>query len=242
MNPRKVVVASVLVAAIALVTAVAFAQEHGGGGHAAPAGEHGVVPGKAVNDHGEHGGAHAGGGHHGPAPINWTDIGDKSRPAYLALVINVGLLFALYYTLGKKPIVEALKQRRINVGKEIDEAQKMLAEAKERAKKYQGDLGNAEADAETARNALLAAGQGEVERLLREAAEKAERMKRDAERLVDQERKQVRSELHTETVELALDEAKKVLQRAVSPEDHARLADDLLAELSRHPSATRGAS
>lgn len=177
--------------------------------------------------------------HHGPDPINWTDISDKRRPAFIALLVNFGLLAALYFYLGRKPITEGLKQRRINIGKDIEEARKMLDEAKERAKKYQADLKNADADAATAKAALITAGKGEIERLLLETEERAERMKRDAERLVEQERKQLQQDLLIETVNLAVDQAQKLLERGSTPEDHARLANELLQELARKPAAPR---
>jgi F0F1-type ATP synthase membrane subunit b/b' len=178
-------------------------------------------------------------GHHGPAPINWTDLSDKSRPAFIALLINFGLLAGLYYTLAKKPVVEGLKQRRVNIGKDIDDARKMLDEAKERAKKYQADLKNADADAATAKATLVSSGKGEMERLLVDTEERAERMKRDAERLIEQERKQLEHDLLLETIEAAVSQAHKVLERSATPEDHARLANELLAELARKPAAPR---
>jgi F-type H+-transporting ATPase subunit b len=159
----------------------------------------------------------------------------------VALLINFGLLAGLYYTMGRKPIAEALKQRKVTIGKEIEDAQELLREALERANKYQSDLKNVDADAAMAKGSLLAAGKGEVERLLEDANEKAERMKRDAERLVEQERKQVHEDLVRETVELAVIEARKVLERTVTPEDHARLAEDLLGDLALKP-GTRAAS
>jgi F-type H+-transporting ATPase subunit b len=204
-------------------------------GHSDP---HAAAPHDAHAEGKGHAAGH-GGGHHGPADINWTDLSDKSRPALIALIVNFGLLVALYYTLGKKPIAEGLKQRRINIGKDIEEARKMLDEAKERAKKYQADLKNADTDAATAKAALVTAGKGEVERLISETEERGERMKRDAERLVEQERKQLQQDLHVETVELAVTQAQKILERSATPEDHARLANELLAELQRKPAATR---
>jgi F-type H+-transporting ATPase subunit b len=179
--------------------------------------------------------------HHGPAPINWTDLGDTHRPAFIALLVNFGLLVGLYYTLGKKPIAEGLKQRRVTIGKDIEEAKKMLAEASERAEKYQADLKNADADAATAKAGLVASAKGEVEHVLSEAAERAERMKRDADRLIDQERKQLRQDLLMETIDRSVTEAEKLLQNSTTAEDHARLADDLLGELAKIPAA-RGAA
>jgi F0F1-type ATP synthase membrane subunit b/b' len=230
---RKVFFAAVLAALFASATALAAAQEH-----EAPAeiGEHASA---------EHGGAeHEGaeGGHHELPALNWTDIFDKKRPAVIALFINFGLLAGLYYTLGKKPIAEALKQRRTTIAKDIDDARKRYAEAKERAKKYQGDLENADADANTAKTALISAGKGEVERQLADAKEKAERMKRDAARLVEQEQKQLQQDLHREAVERAVTEAMTVLERSVTADDHARFAQELLAELSKRPGASGAVS
>jgi F0F1-type ATP synthase membrane subunit b/b' len=205
---------------------------------------HGPAEPAASGGHADHGAPHSdthtpGAEHHGPEPMNWFDLSDKHRPAFVALLVNFGLLAAIYYTLGKKPIAEGLKQRRINIGKDIEEAQKLLKEAKVLAKKYQADLKNAEADALTAKTGLVAIGKGEVERQLTEAEERAERMKRDAARLVEQEKKQLHQDLLVETVNLAVTQAHRLLERSTTPEDHARLANELLAELARKPAAAR---
>lgn len=231
---KKIVFAAAFAAIVGSATGIAVAQEHGSAEQGAN--EHAAAePGAQSGEHraavGEHG------GHHGPEPINWTDIWDKRRPAFVAIVVNFGILAGLYYALGKKPIAAGLKQRRITIGKDIEDAQKLLAEAKERAAKYQGDLKNVDADAATAKATLVAAGKGEAERAIQDAEERADRMKRDAERLVDQERKQLLVDLQRETVDLAVAEAAKLLEKTVTPQDHARLADELLAELARRPAA-----
>lgn len=228
------------------VTAAAFAQDqhHASDPHHpvkadSPGSHPDQVPNPGVHDK-EHNVTGHEAAHHGPEAINWTDIEDHHRPAYIALVVNFGVLIVGYYLLGKKPVSEALKQRRATIGKAIEDAQAMLGEAKERAKKYQADLKNADTDAADAKAALIAAGKGEVERNLLEANEKADRMKRDADRLVDQERKQVQHDLLKETIELAVKEAAKTLEKTVTAEDHARLADDLLKELAAKPAAAGG--
>jgi len=62
-------------------------------------------------------------------------------------------------------------------------------------------------------------------------------MKREADRLVDQERNAVHAQLLAETIELAGREASAILQKSVTADDHARLAQDLLLELARRPAA-----
>lgn len=270
-NRMRLVLASFVVAVVALTTVLAFARDanqHGQGtdtngnatgtppnvGHA-PTG-HSPTTGTVAqpDSHDPNGGGaqsgghrseagsdHAGGAHHGPEAINWTDIFDKKRPAVIALVINFGVLMTLYYMLGKKPVAAALQQRRVTIGKDIEEAQALLDEANERAKKYQSELSTADADASTAKASLISSGKGEVDRLIGEAQERADRMKRDADRLVEQERKQVQLDLLSETVERAVQEASRILAKSVTADDHARLADDLLAELARRPGAIRKA-
>jgi F-type H+-transporting ATPase subunit b len=232
----RAIIAAVLAVLSTCLTLPAFAQEHG------EHGEHAAQPGHAAPEHegagAEHGAAHAG-GHHAIPDINWTDIFDKERPAFIALVVNFGILAAAYYMLGKKPVTEGLKRRRVSIGQDIEDARKMLEEAKDRAKKYQADLKNADTDAATAKEGLIAAGKGEVERMIADAEERGERMKRDAERLVEQERKQVAQDLQIETINIAMTHAQKLLERSVTPEDHTRLANELLAELQKKPAATR---
>ena len=217
----------------------------GGGGHGTgTGGGGGANRGEPARDQhgpaGEHDPVHADehGGHHGPEAINWTDVLDKKKPALAAVVINLGILLTLYYWLGKKPVADALKQRRVNIGKDIDDAERMLKEAEERAKLHQASLTNIEGDAKTAQAALVAAGEGEVQRMLAEAEERSARMKRDAERLVEQERKQMRQDLLMETIALAADTAEATLKANATAKDHERLAEELLAELTKVPAAT----
>lgn len=213
----------------------------GGANHGEPAREHGP-DGDHDKTHPDPAAQHHAGGAHHLEGINWTDVLDKKKPAFAALVINLGILLTLYYWLGKKPVAEALKQRRVNIGKDIDDAERMLKEAEERAKLHQASLKNVEADAETAQTALVTAGKGEVQRMLEDAQERSQRMKRDAERLVEQERKQMRQDLLVETIELAAGSAESMLRKQATPQDHERLAEELLSELSKMPAAARGAA
>lgn len=199
----------------------AFAQHEGApAAHEAKPGEHGAG----------HEAGHGAG--HGPAPMNIADFGNKTTPPYVALLVNFGLLAFMYYSLGKKPVAEALKQRKEDIGKEIEEAQKLLADAIARGKGARKKLKTIDEDKKSAREALVETGEGERDKLVREAEEKAERMGRDASFLVDQEAKQLRLDLTKETVENAVAHAESLLKGAVTQADHERLAEEFLAELA----------
>jgi F-type H+-transporting ATPase subunit b len=244
---RLVLLAMTLVTAWS-VWALAQNAKHGGAlpghqgapvGHPAPpaprAGEHPAEATSSAHQEHEEG--------EGPASINWTEFGGETPP-YIAMLINFGILAAGYYLLGKRPVAAALQDRRTSIAKEIEEAQRMKAEAEGRAKVYQAKLESLEQEVHTAREGLIRAGEAERDRIVAEAEAKAERMRKDAEFLVAQELKQIRQDLLHDTVEAAVTAAEELLRRRVTAADHERLAEDYLADLGakRGPQETAGAA
>jgi F-type H+-transporting ATPase subunit b len=208
------------------------------GDHVAPAGGGADHGGEHAAEHGEHGG-------HGPKPMNWVDFGNKEQAPYVSQLINFAVLLAIFYFVGKKPVMEGLKARRASVAKEIEEAQRMKKEADARAKMYQAKLDSLEEELATTKAALVEAGKGERDRIIKEAEEKAERMARDAKEQIVQEAKQMQQDLVRDTVEIAMAAAEELLRQKITPADHERLADEFLASLGK-PAASisppRGAS
>jgi F-type H+-transporting ATPase subunit b len=147
------------------------------------------------------------------------------------MLVNFGILVAGYYLVGKKPIAAGLQGRRDRISKEIDEAQKMRLEAEVRAKTYQAKLEKLDEELVTMREALVQGGQAERDRIVSEASAKADRMRKDAAFLIEQEAKQVRVELQRETVLAAVAAAEELLKKRITPADQERLAEDYLADL-----------
>lgn len=204
------------------------------GPHDAHGGNHGPTPhAQAAAEEGEH----AQHGHWPPPPINWTDFSNKSQPPFVAMAINFALLVGIYYAFGKKPIAAGLQARRDNVAKEIEEANRIKKEAEDRAKMYQAKLARLEDELQTARQALIEAGQGERERIVREAEEKAARMRRDADMRIEQEMKQMRQDIWREAVEQAVTAAEDLLKKRVTQADQERLAEQYLTELAQEQKA-----
>src|SRR5262245_36682847 len=100
----------------------------------------------------------------------------------------------------------------------------MKEEAEERARMYQAQLERLEEDQNLAVRALVEAGEGERERIVREAEEKAARMQKDAQFLIEQEMKQIRHDLTREAVEAAVRAAEELLRKRVTAADQERLA------------------
>jgi len=169
---------------------------------------------------------------HAPKPVNWIDLSNKAQPPYAFMFVNLLVLLGIYYKYGKGPISEGLKSRRATVAREIEEAKRMQQEAEARAAKYQEKLSHLEAELSETRASLKAAGEGERDRLVREAEEKAARMEKDAAFLVEQELKTLRADLTREAVEIAVAAAEELLRKRITSSDQERLAEDYLAQLA----------
>lgn len=222
-------------AAFSLISAVSYAQPTTHHSAASPmklaAEKNGETPenasGEEASEEGE--------GEHALKSINWTDFSNTKQVPYVVYFGNFALLIGLYVYFGKKPIAEGLKSRRDSIAKEIEEAQKMKKEAKQRAKKYQAKLEGLDDELASAKQGLIEAGEADKARIVREAEEKAARMNRDAAALLEQETRQIHEDLVNETVEAAVREAEELLKKRVMPEDHERLAEDFLASLNKRP-------
>ncbi len=166
-----------------------------------------------------------------PGDINFADFSNKKQPPLLALLINFGILVYIFYRYGKGPVAQGLKERRDTIAKDIENAAMFLREAEKRAETYQSKLESKDEDAEAARSGLVQAGQGERARIIKDADEKAVRLRKDAAFLVAQEVKQMQVDLLKETVDKAIADAEAMLSKGVTQADQERLAEEYLKTL-----------
>ena len=216
------------VASLMLVSGVALAQQH----H--PNNVHPVPAPSLSVAHDERGKEPAEAEEEGPpAPIEWwsTSFLNNPRISYGAMAINFLILALIYYRFGKKPVAEGLKERKKSIASSIENAQKILSEAKQRSKKYKSKLEKVEADAQEAKQSQVSTGKGDAEAIVRNAEEKAARLARDVQFILDQEQKQTQLDLVRETVEKAAKEAEDLLRSNVSSADQERLAEEFLSKL-----------
>ena len=109
------------------------------------------------------------GGHHGPAPheLDRPQRQDASRLHQHGDQLRHHADHLLRDGSEGRRSPRASSNAASTIGKDIEDAQKMLAEAQERAKKYQGDLKNVPTSTRPPRRLRSsAAGRGEVERML----------------------------------------------------------------------------
>ncbi len=143
-------------------------------------------------------------------------------------VVSFGILFFVLYKFAFPPILEALEARERKIKESLDQAERNRGEAERKLREYEAKLQAASKEAE----AVLAAAKERAQRLMEENEQRmtaeAERIKGDATREIDQERRRAVQEIRAQTTDLALAVAEKVVGRALNDTDHRRLADEAL--------------
>jgi F-type H+-transporting ATPase subunit b len=218
-------------------------DDHADHGHAAADAAHG----HAAAEHG-HGAPGEHDAHHAPSfdEVNWYHgillekegaepsllFRPKGMPVpFLSYVLNAAVLYLLIYRFSKKPVSEGLRKRKANIERGMKDAAELKADAETRLGEYEEKIATIEKEVERVRRDMREAGELERARILSEARARRERMERDARLLVEQEFAAARDQLSRELVQAALRSATDALKARVTPQDHARLAEEYLAKL-----------
>lgn len=148
-------------------------------------------------------------------------------------VLSFGILFVVLYKFAFPGILSVLEEREKKIKDSLDQAERHRAESERALKTYEAKLSAAAKEAE----AILAAAQERAQRLLDENEQRmsteAERIKGEATREIDHERRKAVQDIRNQTTELALMVAEKVVQRSLTDADHRKFADEALSALSK---------
>ena len=148
-------------------------------------------------------------------------------------VISFGILFFVLYKYAFPGILSVLEEREKKIKDSLDQAEHHRSEAERRLREYEAKLSAAGKEAE----GILAAAKERAQRLLEENEQRltaeAERIKGEATREIDQERRKALQDIRTQTTELALMVAEKVVQRSLTEADQRKFADEALEALSK---------
>jgi F-type H+-transporting ATPase subunit b len=150
-------------------------------------------------------------------------------------VVSFAILLFVLYKFAFPGILSALEEREKKIKDSLDQAERHRSEAELKLRDYEAKLAAASRDAE----GIMAAAKERAQRLMEENEQRltaeAERVKGDATREIDHERRKAIQEIRSQTTDLALMVAEKVVQRSLTDADHRRLADEALDALSRAP-------
>jgi F-type H+-transporting ATPase subunit b len=148
-------------------------------------------------------------------------------------IVSFGILLWVLYKYAFPPILETLETRERKIRESLEQAERLRVEAERRMQEYEAKLTVASRDAE----AVLIQAKERAQRLLDENEQRlvaeAERVKADAAREIDQERRKAIQEIRNQATDLALLVAEKVVERSLTDADHRRLADEALAAVEK---------
>ncbi|MGQ0693969.1 MAG: F0F1 ATP synthase subunit B [Nitrospiraceae bacterium] len=148
-------------------------------------------------------------------------------------VVSFAVLFFVLYKFAFPGILSILEEREKKIKDSLDQAERHRSEAEQRLKEYEAKLSAAAKDAE----GILAAAKERAQRLLDENEQRltaeAERIKGDAAREIENERRKAVQDIRNQTTDLALLVAEKVVQRSLTEADQRKFADEALDALSK---------
>jgi F-type H+-transporting ATPase subunit b len=148
-------------------------------------------------------------------------------------ILSFGILLWVLYKYAFPPILETLDMRERKIRESLEQAERHRVEAEHRMQEYEAKLNAASREAE----AVLIQAKERAQRLLDENEQRlgaeAERVKGEATREIDQERRKAIQEIRSQATDLALLVAEKVVERSLNDADHRRLADEEIAAVAK---------
>jgi len=148
-------------------------------------------------------------------------------------IVSFGILLFVLYKFAFPGILGMLEEREKKIKDSLDQAEHHRSEAEQKLKQYEAKLNAAAKEAD----GILAAAKERAQRLMEENEQRmtseAERIKGDATREIDHERRKAIQEIRAQTTDLALLVAEKVVQRSLNETDHRKFADEAVEALSK---------
>jgi len=176
-------------------------------------------------------------GEHGHGEL--TIMGVLTDLEFVGAVVNFLALIALFTWVIRKKGNPALAEKRKEVERELAEAQRLRAEAEKRHLGTQARLEQLDEEMVSLRAEMVKAGEVERDRIVAAAEEKAARIRKDTNFLIEQQIKQLRQDLTREASTAAVAAAHELLAQTTTQEDQDRLAEAYLERLDEVIEETR---
>jgi len=155
-----------------------------------------------------------------------------SNTQFWGSVVNTVLLLGIIWWFTRKKIATAMQERRASIADQLEEAKKLHEAAEKRHAEYKERLAHLDKELADLKASILRTGESERDRLIKEAEEKAERMRGETRGMIDSRLRQLEKDLHEEAIKMAIDAARAELESKTSGDDQTRLAKEYLAAVN----------
>ena len=143
---------------------------------------------------------------------------------------NLLILYLFLKKLLFKPLKNMIDSRQREIDDAYGTAEEKNREAEELRATYEKKLSDATRESEEILRTATRRAELESEEILKDAGREAERIIERAEERIELERRAALEEIKNEVSDIALEVAKAVIERDVSPEEHAALIDEFISE------------
>ncbi|MFU8855397.1 MAG: ATP synthase F0 subunit B [Deferrisomatales bacterium] len=168
--------------------------------------------------------------------VLWAAAEGTGRPPLYDLTmkfVNFGILVGLLYYFLRKPITQALAQRRDSIKKELEEALQARDAAEARYQEYKARVADLQAEIRTIHADFQAEGERQRGRLVADAEKAAESIRRQVESAAAHELKRATDELRTEVATLSVQLAEQLLAKAYTAEDQKKAVELTIQNIGR---------
>jgi F-type H+-transporting ATPase subunit b len=162
----------------------------------------------------------------------WGKVVKSINLTFFVNLINFGILLYLLKRLLFKPAQAYLDRRRDWIAAQMESARKSEERAEELVREREEALKKAHEQSRRIVEEAKASAEALVSTAKDNAKEEAQRILKDAREQLEQERTEMRRDFRRAYAELAILAASRVLEREVTVEDHRRLLDDFLEQIS----------
>ncbi|MDD4688730.1 MAG: F0F1 ATP synthase subunit B [Eubacteriales bacterium] len=145
---------------------------------------------------------------------------------FVAMIANVYILYKLIRRFLFKPVQDILEKRQQAVDAIYDEANRTKSGAEQIKRQYDKKLSLAEAEAKAVVSSATDFAKIQEEEIIADAKMRARHIVDKAEADAEQIQRKAAVTLKDDISQMAIDIARKVVKREISPEEHNRLIED----------------
>jgi F-type H+-transporting ATPase subunit b len=153
--------------------------------------------------------------------------------SYVSQSINLLLLFAIFFLIGKKNLPSLLKNRAQDIEYNIQKGQKELDLANQKNVELKTQLDNLNDRIDAIQKQAEEDVKSIEEKMNTQLADEKRRIQESTKRSIAEELSRAKAELQKESVEISVELASELLKKNINEEDHQRLSQSFVEAVAK---------
>ncbi len=155
--------------------------------------------------------------------FNWRYVGEYT--------INFVVLFVILVYFLRDAVKNFLIERRSTMGNEINEAERIIADAKDRYEEYVRKMREIDKEIVALKETLRKEGEIERAEILSQAESASQRVRAEVREMIRLETARIRKEIQSEVISSAIKIAEGIIKKNLSVSDEMRFIDDFIKKV-----------